>query len=62
LTICRLSSLGFVVDGIEEYYGSTIISARSEEMRLNDSREKCGRGLPFIRTWSSGKSGVHNEY
>jgi uncharacterized membrane-anchored protein YitT (DUF2179 family) len=55
-------TLDFVVDGIEEYTGVTIISARSEEIRLMIT-EKLGRGLTIYKGHGGyGKSGNHNEY
>ncbi|MFI8604868.1 YitT family protein [Cellulophaga sp. HaHa_2_95] len=41
-------TLDFVVDGIEEYTGVTIISGKSEEIRVMIS-EKLGRGLTVYR-------------
>ncbi len=55
-------TLDFVVDGIEEYTGVTIISSKSEEIRLMVT-EKLGRGLTVYRaTGGYGKQGEHNEY
>ena len=55
-------TLDFVVDGIEEYTGVTIISVRSEEIRLMIT-EKLGRGLTIYKGKGGyGKNGVHNEY
>ncbi|MFT4832014.1 MAG: uncharacterized membrane-anchored protein YitT (DUF2179 family) [Psychroserpens sp.] len=52
-------TLDFVVDGIEEYTGVTIISVKSEEIRVMVT-EKLGRGLTIYRakggvweTWHS---------
>ncbi|MDT0606632.1 YitT family protein [Croceitalea rosinachiae] len=55
-------TLDFVVDGIEEYTGVTIISSRSEEVRLMVT-DKLGRGLTIYKaTGGYGKQGNHNEY
>ncbi len=55
-------TLDFVVDGIEEYTGVTIISEFSEEIRLMIT-EKLGRGLTIYRARGGyGKNGTHNEY
>lgn len=55
-------TLDFVVDGIEEYTGVTIISSKSEEVRLMVT-EKLGRGLTIYKaTGGYGKQGHHNEY
>ncbi|GMN06885.1 YitT family protein [Croceitalea sp. MTPC5] len=55
-------TLDFVVDGIEEYTGVTIISSKSEEVRLMVT-EKLGRGLTLYKaTGGYGKQGEHNEY
>ena len=55
-------TLDFVVDGIEEYTGVTIISPESEEIRLMVS-EKMGRGLTIYRASGGyGKHGKRNEY
>jgi uncharacterized membrane-anchored protein YitT (DUF2179 family) len=55
-------TLDFVVDGIEEYTGVTIISARSEEIRLMIT-EKLGRGLTIYKGHGGyGRSGAHNDY
>lgn len=55
-------TLDFVVDGIEEYTGVTIISVRSEEIRVMVT-EKLGRGLTIYRAKGGyGKNGDQNEY
>ncbi|WP_350286398.1 YitT family protein [uncultured Croceitalea sp.] len=55
-------TLDFVVDGIEEYTGVTIISSKSEEVRLMVT-EKLGRGLTIYKaTGGYGKQGEHNQY
>lgn len=55
-------TLDFVVDGIEEYTGVTIISGKSEEVRLMIS-EELGRGLTIYKAKGGyGKQGEHNEY
>ncbi len=55
-------TLDFVVDGIEEYTGVTIISPRSEEIRQMVT-EKLGRGLTIYKaTGGYGKHGERNEY
>ncbi len=55
-------TLDFVVDGIEEYTGVTIISANSEEIRVMIT-EKLGRGLTIYNARGGyGKSGIHNAY
>ncbi|KPM32817.1 Hypothetical protein I595_1244 [Croceitalea dokdonensis DOKDO 023] len=55
-------TLDFVVDGIEEYTGVTIISGKSEEVRLMIS-EELGRGLTIYKAKGGyGKKGEHNEY
>ncbi|MGB5357426.1 MAG: YitT family protein, partial [Eudoraea sp.] len=52
-------TLDFVVDGIEEYTGVTIISANSEEIRVMIT-EKMGRGLTIYNARGGyGKSGIH---
>jgi len=55
-------TLDFVVDGIEEYNGVTIISTKSEEIRLMIT-EKLGRGVTVYGAKGGyGKLGVQNEY
>ena len=55
-------TLDFVVDGIEEYNGVTIISTKSEEIRLMIT-EKLGRGVTVYRAKGGyGKLGIQNEY
>ena len=55
-------TLDFVVDGIEEYTGVTIISAQSEEIRKMII-EKMGRGLTLYNARGGyPKNGVHNQY
>ncbi|MAU26475.1 MAG: hypothetical protein CMH48_04315 [Muricauda sp.] len=55
-------TLDFVVDGIEEYTGVTIISHRSEEIRQMIT-EKMGRGLTIYKAAGGfGKEGERNEY
>ena len=55
-------TLDFIVDGIEEYTGVTIISLKSEEMRIMIT-EKLGRGLTIYRAKGGyGKHGIHNDY
>jgi uncharacterized membrane-anchored protein YitT (DUF2179 family) len=55
-------TLDFVVDGIEEYTGVTIISLKSEAMRIMIT-EKLGRGLTIYRAKGGyGKHGLHNDY
>ncbi len=55
-------TLDFVLDGIEEYTGVTIISERSEEIRVMIT-EKLGRGLTIYKASGGyGKKGEHNEY
>ncbi len=55
-------TLDFVVDGIEEYTGVTIISKKSEEIRQVVT-EKLGRGLTVYKaTGGYGKEGIRNEY
>ena len=55
-------TLDFVVDGIEEYTGVTIISMKSDEIREMVT-EKMGRGLTIYRAKGGyGKDGIHNEY
>lgn len=55
-------TLDFVVDGIEEYTGVTIISHKSEEIRKMIT-EKMGRGLTIYKAAGGfGKEGERNEY
>jgi len=55
-------TLDFVVDGIEEYTGVTIISPNSEEIRQMVT-EKLGRGLTIYKASGGyGKQGERNEY
>ena len=55
-------TLDFVVDGIEEYTGVTIISAKSEEIREMIT-EKLGRGLTIYEASGGyGKKGERNAY
>ncbi|MET7029879.1 YitT family protein [Sediminicola luteus] len=55
-------TLDFIVDGIEEYTGVTIISLKSEAMRIMIT-EKLGRGLTIYRAKGGyGKHGIHNDY
>ncbi|TXN38057.1 YitT family protein [Flagellimonas hymeniacidonis] len=55
-------TLDFVLEGIEEYTGVTIISERSEEIRVMIT-EKLGRGLTIYKASGGyGKKGEHNEY
>ncbi|MGX1928449.1 YitT family protein [Flagellimonas sp. 2504JD4-2] len=55
-------TLDFVVEGIEEYTGVTIISLKSEEIRQVIT-EKLGRGLTVYKaTGGYGKQGMRNEY
>ena len=55
-------TLDFVVDGIEEYTGVTIISPKSEEIRQMVT-EKLGRGLTIYKASGGyGKKGEQNEY
>ena len=55
-------TLDFVVEGIEEYTGVTIISNYSEEIRQMIIN-KLGRGLTIYRAQGGyGKNGDHNEY
>lgn len=55
-------TLDFVVEGIEEYTGVTIISDFSEDIRLMIT-EKLGRGLTIYKAKGGyGKNGTHNEY
>ncbi|MEM6540560.1 MAG: YitT family protein [Bacteroidota bacterium] len=55
-------TLDFVVDGIEEYTGVTIISVQSEAIRKMIT-EKLGRGLTIYEARGGyGKKGESNEY
>ena len=55
-------TLDFVVDGIEEYTGVTIISQQSEEIRQMIT-ESLGRGLTIYKASGGyGKQGQQNEY
>ncbi|SHJ47964.1 Uncharacterized membrane-anchored protein YitT, contains DUF161 and DUF2179 domains [Arenibacter nanhaiticus] len=55
-------TLDFVVDGIEEYTGVTIISSRSEDIRFMIT-EKLGRGVTIYKGKGGySQDGVHNEY
>lgn len=55
-------TLDFVVDGIEEYTGVTIISPHSEAIR-EAITEKLGRGLTIYNARGGyGKAGIHNTY
>lgn len=55
-------TLDFVVEGIEEYTGVTIISDSSEEIRLMII-DKLGRGLTIYKAKGGfGKKGTHTEY
>lgn len=55
-------TLDFVVEGIEEYTGVTIISKKSEQIR-HMITEKLGRGLTIYKaTGGYGKRGEQNEY
>ena len=55
-------TLDFVVDGIEEYTGVTIISPKSEAIRQMVT-EKLGRGLTIYKASGGyGKEGERNEY
>jgi len=55
-------TLDFVIEGIEEYTGVTIISDSSEEIRLMII-EKLGRGLTIYKAKGGfGKQGFHREY
>jgi len=55
-------TLDFVVDGIEEYTGVTIISKFSEEIRAMII-ERLGRGVTIYPAKGGyGKHGVHNEF
>ncbi len=55
-------TLDFVVEGIEEYTGVTIISSHSNEIRLMIIN-RMGRGVTIYDAKGGyGKNGVHNEY
>ena len=55
-------TLDFVLEGIEEYTGVTIISEKSEDIRVMIT-EKLGRGLTIYKASGGyGKKGEHNEY
>jgi uncharacterized membrane-anchored protein YitT (DUF2179 family) len=55
-------TLDFVVEGIEEYTGVTIISESSEEIRLMII-DKLGRGLTIYKAKGGfEKNGIHREY
>ncbi len=55
-------TLDFVIEGIEEYTGVTIVSDESEEIRLMII-EKLGRGLTLYKAKGGyGKHGKHTEY
>ncbi|UJH66172.1 YitT family protein [Allomuricauda sp. SCSIO 65647] len=55
-------TLDFVVEGIEEYTGVTIISPKSEEIR-HMVTEKMGRGLTIYKASGGyGREGERNEY
>ena len=55
-------TLDFVVDGIEEYTGVTIISPQSEAIRQMIT-EKLGRGLTIYKASGGyGKEGERNDY
>lgn len=55
-------TLDFVVEGIEEYTGVTIISRKSEEIRKMII-EKMGRGLTIYEAKGGyGNQGEQNEY
>jgi len=55
-------TLDFVVDGIEEYTGVTIISEASERIRKMIT-QKLGRGLTIYDARGGySKNGVHNDY
>jgi len=54
--------LDFVIEGIEEYTGVTIISDRNEEIRTMII-DTLGRGLTIYKAKGGyGKQGVHKEY
>ena len=55
-------TLDFVVDGIEEYTGVTIISESSERIRMMIT-DKLGRGLTIYNARGGyQKNGMHNNY
>ncbi|NHF58691.1 YitT family protein [Flavobacteriaceae bacterium TP-CH-4] len=55
-------TLDFVIEGIEEYTGVTIISDNSDDLRLMIIN-KLGRGVTIYPAKGGyGKNGVHNEY
>lgn len=55
-------TLDFVVDGIEEYTGVTIISEASERIRMMIT-DKLGRGLTIYNARGGyQKNGMHNNY
>ncbi|MBU2995568.1 YitT family protein [Cellulophaga baltica] len=55
-------TLDFVVDGIEEYNGVTIISAKSEDVRIMIT-EKLGRGVTVYNAKGGyGKLGIQKDY
>lgn len=55
-------TLDFVIEGIEEYTGVTIISNKNEEIR-SMIINKLGRGLTIYKAKGGyGRSGEHNEY
>lgn len=55
-------TLDFVIEGIEEYTGVTIISDKNEEIRQMII-DKLGRGLTIYKAKGGyGKHGVHKEY
>ncbi|MFX0556375.1 YitT family protein [Maribacter sp. CXY002] len=55
-------TLDFVIEGIEEYTGVTIVSDASEAIRLMII-EKLGRGLTIYKAKGGyGRHGIHKEY
>jgi len=55
-------TLDFVIEGIEEYTGVTIISDKNEEIRAMII-DKLGRGLTIYKAKGGyGKHGLHKEY
>jgi len=55
-------TLDFVIEGIEEYTGVTIISDKNEEIRAMII-DKLGRGLTIYKAKGGyGKQGIHKEY
>ncbi len=55
-------TLDFVIEGIEEYTGVTIISDKNEEIRAMII-DKLGRGLTIYKAKGGyGRHGVHKEY